>query len=192
MNKISKFDEALKELRQEHRRIAAPPLEAKLLRATRAVNKNTKRTLWIWCAASAAAAVLLLAVALWISHHADPGQTNIVVHAPTPHSPASQENTTSHTAQKAPDTANQPALLRTGERRATHRVHPELMSNFISLPGTEGLPVPAEPSIVRVQIRKGDLQSYGIEVPPSVAAEMIHADFFLGEDGVPRAIRLVL
>jgi hypothetical protein len=192
MNKRSELDEALNELRQEHRRIAAPPLEAKLLRATRAANKDARRTLWMWCAASAATAVILLGVALWMSHHASPGQTNVVVQAPAPHPPASPENTASHTARKAPDTANQPALLRTGERRATHKAHPVLISNFISLPGTEGLPVPAEPSIVRVQIRKGDLQSYGIEVPPSVAAEMIHADFFLGEDGVPRAIRLVL
>jgi hypothetical protein len=71
------------------------------------------------------------------------------------------------------------------------RQQPLIETGFLVIPGREGLPTPSEASIVRVQLTKGDLQWYGFQVPPSSAAEMVRADFLVGQDGLARAIRLV-
>jgi hypothetical protein len=51
--------------------------------------------------------------------------------------------------------------------------------------------MPGDASIVRIALHKADLQQFGFQVPPASFADLIHADFLLGEDGLPRAIRLV-
>ena len=61
----------------------------------------------------------------------------------------------------------------------------------MEVPGSEGLPAPMESSIVRVRMAKSDLRQYGFDVPPAAANDLIRADLYLGEDGLPRAIRLV-
>ena len=63
-------------------------------------------------------------------------------------------------------------------------------AGFVSLPGSEGLPEPAQKVIIRVQVAKENLKKYGL-VSPSAAAE-ITVDFVVGEDGLPRAVRFVL
>jgi hypothetical protein len=65
------------------------------------------------------------------------------------------------------------------------------MPGFIVLPSAETLPRPREVRIWRVRIAKCELAQYGFEVPPTSAADLIYADFAVGEDGLPREIRLV-
>jgi hypothetical protein len=76
-------------------------------------------------------------------------------------------------------------------RPAERRRRGEAVTAFMEVPGSEGLPAPMESSIVRVKMAKGDLRQYGFDVPPAATSEVIHADLYLGEDGLPRAIRLV-
>jgi hypothetical protein len=67
----------------------------------------------------------------------------------------------------------------------------ETMTEFVTVPGTETLSAAVEVSVLRVEVRKGDLRPYGFDVPPGVAAELVRADFVIGDDGVARAVRLV-
>ena len=59
------------------------------------------------------------------------------------------------------------------------------------LPVSEGLPPAAELSVVRIKLRGSDLQQYGLEAPPDAVAQTMLAEFVVGEDGLPRAIRIV-
>jgi hypothetical protein len=56
---------------------------------------------------------------------------------------------------------------------------------------SEGLPPAAEMSVVRVTLRGSDLQQYGLVAPPDAVARTMLAEFVVGEDGLPRAIRIV-
>jgi hypothetical protein len=84
-----------------------------------------------------------------------------------------------------------PDLSQDVVRSAERRRRVEGVTAFMEVPGSEGLPAPMESSIVRVRMAKGDLRQYGFDVPPAATNEVIHADLYLGEDGLPRAIRLV-
>jgi hypothetical protein len=44
---------------------------------------------------------------------------------------------------------------------------------------------------VRVGIPITSLPNYGVEIPPDATTAAIQADFLVGQDGRPRAIRLV-
>jgi hypothetical protein len=77
------------------------------------------------------------------------------------------------------------------QTRAVEIAQPIPMSGFIVLPSAETLPRPREVRIWRVRIAKCELAQYGFEVPPTTAADLIYADFAVGEDGLPREIRLV-
>lgn len=67
----------------------------------------------------------------------------------------------------------------------------ERVTEFIMVPGTETLSAAVETSVLRVEVSKGDLRRYGFDVPPGVAAELVRADFVVGDDGLARAVRLV-
>jgi hypothetical protein len=45
--------------------------------------------------------------------------------------------------------------------------------------------------VVRIKLRGSDLQQYGLEAPADAAARAMLAEFVVGEDGLPRAIRIV-
>jgi hypothetical protein len=62
---------------------------------------------------------------------------------------------------------------------------------FVPLPASEGLPTAAELSIVRIRLRGSDLQQYGLQTPADDLAQTMLAEFAVGEDGLPRAIRIV-
>lgn len=77
------------------------------------------------------------------------------------------------------------------KRSATKSPASDSLEEFIELPGSEGLPQAAELSVVRVRLLGSDLQQYGLEAPPDAAARTMLAEFVVGEDGLPRAIRIV-
>jgi hypothetical protein len=56
---------------------------------------------------------------------------------------------------------------------------------------SEGLPPAAQLSVVRVKLRGSDLQQYGLEAPADAAMRSLLAEFVVGEDGLPRAIRII-
>lgn len=54
-----------------------------------------------------------------------------------------------------------------------------------SLQGESG-----EESVMEVRMQLGELERFGFTVDPDQAAEWVHVDFLVGEDGLPQAVRL--
>jgi hypothetical protein len=65
------------------------------------------------------------------------------------------------------------------------------LQEFIPLPVSEGLPPATQLSVVRVKLQGSDLQQYGLEAPANALARSLMAEFVVGEDGLPRAIRIL-
>jgi hypothetical protein len=190
------LNEVLKELRREHQEITAPEsLEARLRAAARAarpveVTRAPVVSFWNWRRGWAMAAVVLLGVGLMIwgmgrSTHAPVQQA--VRETDSNRAPVEQAQDVTVADVRPVDHDFSEDVGRSAERRRRG----EGVTAFMEVPGSEGLPAPMESSIVRVRMAKGDLRQYGFDVPPAAAGEVIHADLYLGEDGLPRAIRLV-
>ena len=62
---------------------------------------------------------------------------------------------------------------------------------FVPLPIALGLPDFESGEIIRVEIPVASLPSYGIEIAPDARRTPVQADLLVGQDGQPRAIRLV-
>jgi hypothetical protein len=189
------LNEVLKELRAEHRGITAPEsLEARLRAAARparpvTVPRAPVMSWWNWRWGWAMAAVVLLGVGLMIWDMGRRSQAPVQragVETNSNRAPVEQAQDVT----VADATPTEPDLSQ-DVRRAERRRRAEGVTAFMEVPGSEGLPAPMESSIVRVRMAKGDLRQYGFDVPPAAAGEVIHADLYLGEDGLPRAIRLV-
>jgi hypothetical protein len=63
----------------------------------------------------------------------------------------------------------------------------------VPLPLAAALPDFESGEIVRLGIPVGSLPAYGLEIPPDAppGPAAIQADLLIGQDGLPRAIRLV-
>jgi hypothetical protein len=69
---------------------------------------------------------------------------------------------------------------------------PEIRSvEFVALPGAASLPRFESGSIVRVDLPLSSLAAYGVDISTSGGKGPIKADLLVGQDGEPRAIRLV-
>jgi hypothetical protein len=64
-------------------------------------------------------------------------------------------------------------------------------AGFVALPGAAGLPEFESGAIVRIEIALASLPSYGVPIVPDAASNPVEADILVGQDGQPRAIRLV-
>jgi hypothetical protein len=168
----------------------------------------------------AAAAVLVLAVAVWqgaVRWRSESG----VIPASTQAAarPAGPAPTTSGVAVSAgipgpaatPATET-PATATPPERPARTRLEPAVaprqsapgqstlrtartresdVLRFVALPTAIGLPPIESGHIVRVEVPTAMLPAYGIDVAPDSGAGMVEADVLVGQDGQPRAIRFV-
>lgn len=65
------------------------------------------------------------------------------------------------------------------------------LEGFIAVPAAAGLPAFESGQIVRIDLPVASLPAYGVEVIPDARAEEVAADVLIGQDGQPRAIRLV-
>jgi hypothetical protein len=188
----------LKELRQEHQEITAPEsLEARLRAAAQAarpvrpveVPRAPVVSIWNWQWGFAmAAAILIIVLAVrggGKSVQAPVRQAGVETNSSPAPVEQPQEVAVAEASPAGPDLSQ--AVLRSAERRQ----RAEGVTAFMEVPGSEGLPAPMESSIVRVKMAKGDLRQYGFDVPPAATNDLIRADLYLGEDGLPRAIRLV-
>jgi hypothetical protein len=140
MNNLNdELDEALGQLRTQHRSVNAPPsIERKLRSAVRV--RRSSRLLSYWSPAVAAAVIAIL---------------------------VSQ-------ASRPPD----------------HPV-PVIRENFVALPMSDSLPPATATSVLSVQLPKGELRQYGLEVPPPLVADLVRVELMIGEDGLARAIRFI-
>jgi hypothetical protein len=192
MNHSHDLNDILETLRQEHRSIEAPSsIELHLVDQTRRVRARRPafRT-WIWVGglgiATAAASVLMIASRH--SNHpvaapAPVARTGVPVVSNTP-----QVATTPSEA--TPNAVDHPATV--AHRRNKRAKDDDIASQlFFALPSSEGLPSPSEASVVRMQIHTDTLRQYGLELPPTAAPRTIVAEFIVGEDGLPRSIRIL-
>jgi len=63
-------------------------------------------------------------------------------------------------------------------------------SDFIPIPGASALPAMESGTLVRVDLPVSMLPSYGVTPPPGRAAA-VTTDLIVGQDGLPRAVRIV-
>jgi hypothetical protein len=73
-------------------------------------------------------------------------------------------------------------------RPASRVVRP---TGFVALPGSGGLPEFESGTIVRLELSLASLPSYGVDITRAGADRPVEADVLVGQDGQPRAIRLV-
>ena len=64
-------------------------------------------------------------------------------------------------------------------------------SGFVALPGSTGLPQFESGTIVRMELPVASLPTYGIDISPAADDKPIQADVLVGQDGQPRAMRLI-
>lgn len=197
------LDSILAEIGREHRATAAPESVEAALAA--AADRRAKtglprlRPAWAW----GFALVLLAAIAwsgiLWQmrrSHGPRDREPLLTRSVQTP--PAKRDSPPSLRSEASRDAQAVSALLRRvsmgGGRlhTASHRRAAEnSLQEFVPLPISEGLPPAAQLSVVRVHLVGNDLQQYGLEAPADAAVRTLLAEFVVGEDGLPRAIRIV-
>lgn len=67
----------------------------------------------------------------------------------------------------------------------------EYATDYISLPSADGAVFAEDETIVRVSMPPSALASFGLPVSTDGRDSAVLADFVLGEDGMPRAVRLV-
>ena len=70
------------------------------------------------------------------------------------------------------------------------RLEPQPPNDFVMIPGAAALPPLESGSLVRMDVPVTLLPSLGVTLPPHAAAQ-VKADVIVGQDGLPRAVRLV-
>jgi hypothetical protein len=80
---------------------------------------------------------------------------------------------------------------RTSRKPAGDAAEPATMEGFVALPAAAGLPALESGRIIRIDVAVASLPAYGVEVIPDLRRPEVEADLLVGQDGQPRAIRLV-
>ncbi|MGA2050233.1 MAG: hypothetical protein ABSG96_21240 [Terracidiphilus sp.] len=196
------LDEVLEELGQEHRAIGAPDSLQRVLYAAAesrkpALGKPRMQFPWAWAAVAILLAVVVVGVVIWRSVRTHRPQTqqahslpaSKVSPGPLQSSPVAARQSVESKAEPVREAVKARTPLR-------HSAPPEAptsssLDDFVPLPVSEGLPTAAEMNIVRIRLRGSDLQQYGLQTPADALAQTMLAEFAVGEDGLPRAIRIV-
>ncbi|MFZ0213744.1 MAG: hypothetical protein WBE20_04595 [Candidatus Acidiferrales bacterium] len=169
---------------EDSEQLEAPShLEASLVSAFREHRRSLERARhrerqtrlrWLEWSALAAAAVVLFAIGAW--------------NFSRPRSPGT--NVSGGTAPALTATKSSSAAAATEEPGAFDTAQ-DLSSDFVPVPYAEELG-PGDPGmVVRVEMERGALGSLGYPVDEAHAADVVQADLLVGEDGWPRAVRLV-
>jgi hypothetical protein len=201
------LDEVLEELGREHRAIGAPDSLQRVLYAAAesrkpAIGKPRMQFPWAWAAVAILLTVVTVAGAIWRSLQTHPPQTE-QAHSLPAQSPAAPR-VNPGPLHSSPVSARQSVEPKAVPAREAVKVRAPLrhsslpdtptsssLDAFVPLPASEGLPAAAELSIVRIRLRGSDLQQYGLQTPADALAQTMLAEFAVGEDGLPRAIRIV-
>jgi hypothetical protein len=195
------LDALLPELRRQHRSTEAPVALEPLLRATAERSTAPHIPAWrqpSWTSALTAAALLLALVSVfdWSTHLATQhGSATAPLQAM--HPPASPALSTPSHASPDPSNSLRPASLSQAQhslRRkpaANTASQQSWQSKFVALPASEGLPPATAVSLIRMRIQQSALQQYGLEVLADSSTQTLLAEFMVGEDGLPRAVRIL-
>ncbi len=157
-----------------------------------------------WLTAAAAVAVVAGATALGVALRRESAQVesppkDIALPVSTDPSPAPVESgqdaadaTKADVAASlnARDPASPPGGT-TSQKRPAERPEPPSLEGFVALPAAAGLPTLESGRIIRIDLPVASLPAYGVEVIPDAQRPEVEADLLVGQDGQPRAIRLV-
>jgi hypothetical protein len=196
------LDEVLEELGREHRAIDAPDSLQRVLSAAvesrkSAIGKSRMQFPWAWAAVVILLAVVTVAGAIWRSLQTHQPQTEQAHALPAPKVSPGPLHSSPVTARQSVEPKAEPVREAVKARaQLRHSSPPDAPTSnsldaFVPLPASEGLPTAAELSIVRIRLRGSDLQQYGLQTPADAFAQTMLAEFAVGEDGLPRAIRIV-
>ena len=199
MNTDKELAEILAEIGRDHRAMDAPESLEPALRAAADVRKDADgirrlRRGWAWAAAIVLLAAVAAAGVMWQSRHEQTrgqqaGSAPMPAAKPEPIQPSAQvpegQSVLSKTARAGG--AAVASLGHSPRRRSSW----SSLDEFVPLPVSEGLPPATELTVVRTRLRGSDLQQYGLGAPPEAVAQTLQAEFAVGEDGLPRAIRIV-
>ena len=175
-----KISAALRELAASSRQGASPELGSMLKDAFRRHHARRRRTLrtrvavLCVCVAGLAAAFLLKRPSL-------KNDTQIVMHTIPPqevHQP--EDISASATASPAPPRSVSPKRSAAITNNA-----------FVALPSIDMIPSGDELRVVRLEMPGEDLRLVGAPVTEEIARRRVTADFVIGHDGTPYAVRLV-
>ncbi|HKF53769.1 MAG TPA: hypothetical protein VKB26_15740 [Candidatus Acidoferrales bacterium] len=164
---------ALKHFAEESAQMEAPmQMEERLAGAFREHHRSlerAQRVRWRWAEwmALAAAAVVLVVAGWWNFSRGHAGVKPSVVSTVSP--------ATNGTA----------AAVGTVETAA------DFDGDFVPVPYGESMSPDDSGLVVRISMTRGALGSLGYPVDEGQAAEVVQADVLVGEDGLPRAVRLV-
>jgi len=195
------LDEILAEIGREHRAMGAPErLEPVLFAAAGKKKKALSAGLgftWSW----AAVAILIVAAAtagtIWQIRKKPQPKHQQVQSAPMPEVRVEAAVPSASVSEKESITAKSTRAVSAAKERVSQhdsskeRTKWNPLDEFVPLPVSEGLAPAADLSVVRIRLRGSDLQQYGFETPADAAAKTMLAEFVVGEDGLPRAIRIV-
>ena len=189
-------DEILAEIGREHRAMDAPQRLEAALRAETSRRKNSigarkLRLRWTWAAAAILVAAIAASGALWQMRNDHRQQDHHAGSVPAPRAMPEQPVVSAARNHAVATTSARARRAATGRSRSTNRATGNLLDEFVPLPVSEGLPPAAELSVVRMRLQGSDLRQYGLEAPADAVAQSMLAEFVVGEDGLPRAIRIV-
>jgi hypothetical protein len=196
------LDEVLEELGREHRAIDAPDSVQHVLYAAAAsrksaIGKPRMQFSWAWGAVVILLTVVTVAGAIWRSLQTHQPQTEQTHSLPAPQVSPGPLHSSLVTARQSVAPKAEPVREAVKARAPLRPSSPpdaptsSSLDSFVLLPASEGLPTAAELSFVRIRLRGSDLQQYGLQTPADALAQTMLAEFAIGEDGLPRAIRIV-
>ncbi len=182
----------LREVSTESRSLSAPdPLEYRLLDAFQAQtpvsvppSARTRRAfLWPVVLAWAGSAAAVCAVAFVLLNRA-PGHRPSPVARPVSVAVATSVNPPIPVRRPAVPLPKSPSV---SDKSSGQR----LASNFVPVPFSGGLARGDSALIIRVQVPRSALAELGYPVDESQGSGLVQADLVVGEDGWPRAVRIV-
>ncbi|MGA2481578.1 MAG: hypothetical protein ABSF92_00500 [Candidatus Acidiferrales bacterium] len=183
---VDTLEASLASLAMEDAEAGAPEaVEAALREAFRAsrprIRQAHRMRAWAWGVATAA--VLALAAVGWhewrVSQKTNPG-------TPVP------QTVTSSAPPVSGQSNGQETAAQTGGMGSPESLSSAVVdeSGFVSLPYSAPLGGDEEADIVRVRMARGALAAFGLPVNAERADDLISVDFLVGDDGMPRAVRL--
>ena len=191
------LNDALDALKNEHRVIEAPAYLEKLLAAEAAriaapARESRLRPIWAWTAGAAVLACLLLSLLAWQKLHSNGAPEQRVQAVPhTAPAPLQALNPSGQSPERYVDKSARRQTRNRRRERSAPAFDDATLADFVPLPASEGLPTASEISLVRMRIEGSALQQYGLEIPVEAAPRTVLAEFAVGQDGLPRAIRII-
>jgi len=195
------LEEILAEIGREHRAMGAPQrLEAALRVAADsrkdAIGARKPRLTWAWATAAILLAMIAASGVIWQTRKGESPQHQQARSVPAPEAtgdprPSARTTTRDDAAAVSARARKAGADRARLQEASTKQATANSLDEFVPLPASEGLPPAAELSVVRIKLRGSDLQQYGLDAPPDAVARTMLAEFAVGEDGLPRAIRIV-